>query len=200
MPARRAQFMTGLHRLATRALACALILFLSPFVNASAQTLTRKTEPLPDRHAAQPAFFQMSPDKTPSGFKVPRYVSLKVGKANGRIGPSLNHPVAWQYRRRGLPLIVVAETERWRKVRDIDGDESWIYAPALSGERHAIALSDTALHSRAALDSRIKAVAATGALLKIEDCVSTQWCKFKSSDGLSGWAQPDTLWGAGTLN
>jgi len=37
--------------------------------------------------------------KTPSGFAVPRYVSMKFGKTNGRSGPSVNHPIVWQYRR-----------------------------------------------------------------------------------------------------
>jgi len=61
--------------------------------------------------------YRVSGAKTPSGFPVPRYVSLKVGKVNGRTGPSRQHAIAWQYRRKGLPLVVVAETEMWRKVR-----------------------------------------------------------------------------------
>jgi len=66
--------------------------------------------------------YRVSGAKTPSGFPVPRYVSLKVGKVNGRTGPSRQHAIAWQYRRKGLPLVVVAETEMWRKVRGCNED------------------------------------------------------------------------------
>jgi|GEM_PF-929715 len=162
--------------------------------------LNRVVEDLPKRMKSAPAFYTVPAHKTPSGFPVPRYVSLKVGKANGRIGPSINHPVAWQYRRRGLPLIVVAETKRWRKVRDVNGDESWIYGPALSGERRAIAIFDTPLMSRDTEKSRVKAIALKGALVKIEECRDTGWCKFKSANGLKGWGQSSQFWGAAPLN
>ena len=164
------------------------------------QTLKRVVEDLPQRASITPAFYKVAAHKTPSGFPVPRYVSLKVGKANGRIGPSINHPVAWQYRRRGLPLIVVAETERWRKVRDVNGDETWIYAPALSGERHAIALADIPLRARSKETARVKAVALKGALVKIEECRDNNWCRFKGSDGLKGWARPSAFWGVEALD
>lgn len=164
------------------------------------KTVNRIVEDIPQRVSTRPAFYKVAAHKTPSGFPVPRYVSLKVGKANGRIGPSINHPVAWQYRRRGLPLIVVAETERWRKVRDVNGDETWIYAPALSGERHAIALADIPLHARSKDTSRIKAVALKGALVKIEECREGDWCRFKGADGLKGWAKQAAFWGVKPLD
>ncbi len=159
-------------------------------------TLKRVVEDLPNRYTPKPTFYSVPAHQTPSGFPVPRYVSLKVGKANGRIGPSINHAVAWQYRRKGLPLIVVAETQKWRKVRDVNGDESWIYAPALSGERRAIALNDTPLRVRGKMDARIKAIMNKGVMVKIEDCRKDGWCKFKSPQGLKGWALNSEFWGA----
>ncbi len=141
-------------------------------------------------------FHKVAPSETPSGFAVPRYVSLKVGTVNGRTGPSLGHSVAWQYRRRGLPLIVVAETEFWRKVRDIHGDESWIHKPALSGERMVLALEETSLYRRADQGSRIEAVIAAQALLKLESCDGQGWCKFRSQNGHKGWAKAAYFWGA----
>lgn len=78
---------------------------------------------------------------TPSGYRVPRYVSLKYDNVIGRTGPSKGHPMAWRYRRSGLPMIVVAETEVWRKVRDVNGDESWMNRRLLDGKRMVLALS-----------------------------------------------------------
>ena len=139
--------------------------------------------------------YRVSADRTPSGFIVPRFVSLKFSKVNGRTGPSRDHPIAWQYQRRGLPLMIVAETEMWRKVRDISGDEAWVRKPALSGSRTVLALQTTSIRSRP--DARAREVARTDpqALLRLQDCKSG-WCEVKSESGLKGWARQDMLWGA----
>jgi len=143
--------------------------------------------------------YRVSAAKTPSGFPVPRYVSIKFGKVNGRTGPSGQHPIAWQYRRKGLPLVVVAETEMWRKVRDVTGDESWIHKPALSGIRRVLVLEEAALHSKAKDTARIIALADRNALLELEECNDADWCKVKSENGLKGWTQRYKLWGAQKL-
>ena len=137
--------------------------------------------------------------ETPSGFQVPRFVSLKFGKVNGRRGPSRDHPIAWQYQRRGMPLLVVAETEMWRKVRDITGDESWVRKPALSGEKFVLTLEDTALRAKPKENARIAAQSDPDAVLKLESCTDTDWCKVIATNGLKGWVQRRRLWGAEAL-
>lgn len=139
--------------------------------------------------------YRVSADRTPSGFSVPRFVSLKFSKVNGRTGPSRDHPIAWQYQRRGLPLLIVAETEMWRKVRDISGDEAWVRKPALSGARTVLALQTTSIRSRP--DARAREIARTdpNALLRLQEC-RKGWCEVKSESGLKGWAMQDMLWGA----
>lgn len=143
--------------------------------------------------------YHVSAAKTPSGFAVPRYVSLKVGFVNGRTGPSLGHPIAWQYKRKGLPLIIVAETDMWRKVRDIKGDESWIHKPAISGERFVITLENTSLHTKPSETAKVTAIAHQGALLNLIECNEQQWCRLESEDGLKGWSSRHKLWGAKEL-
>ena len=54
-------------------------------------------------------------------------MSLKADKINVRRGPSSEHQVAWVYQRRGLPVEITAEFENWRRIRDSDGDEGWVY-------------------------------------------------------------------------
>jgi len=125
--------------------------------NDPVQRVKRVVEKIPSRAARTDNIYRVSAAKTPSGFPVPRYVSLKVGKVNGRKGPSRQHPIAWQYRRKGLPLVVVAETEMWRKVRDVTGDESWVHKPALSGLRRVLVLEDATLHSKAKDTGRVTA-------------------------------------------
>lgn len=141
----------------------------------------------------------VSAARTHSGYPVPRYVSLKFNRVNGRQGPSLQHPALWQYQRQGMPLIVVAEMDIWRKVRDINGDESWIRTQALSGKRTGITVQDTELHKKPYVSASVSATAPKDALLNIEECNAENWCRVKSSSGHKGWIERKDLWGAAPL-
>ncbi|MEP3889952.1 MAG: SH3 domain-containing protein [Hellea sp.] len=167
--------------------------------NTETRRIKRVVKDIPSQAARLDNLYRVSAAKTPSGFPVPRYVSLKVGKVNGRTGPSRQHPIAWQYRRKGLPLVVVAETEMWRKVRDVTGDESWIHKPALSGVRRVLVLEETVLHSKPKENARIAALVDRNVLLDLEECNERNWCKVKSENGLKGWTQRYKLWGAQKL-
>ena len=160
----------------------------------SAPTVRRVVEPV--RVASTDNLYRVSADQTPSGFVVPRYVSLKFTRVNARTGPSRNHPVAWQYQRRGLPLLVVAETEMWRKVRDISGDEAWVRKPALSGNRYVLAMRQTSVRAKPKSDAREVARTDPQALLRLEACDADGWCEVKAENGLKGWAREADLWGA----
>src|SRR6266436_4186868 len=72
-----------------------------------------------------------------SGLPVPRYVSLKSDHVNVRAGPTKDNDVAWVYTRSGLPVEITAEFENWRRVRDSEGAEGWVYHSLLSGRRTA---------------------------------------------------------------
>ena len=143
--------------------------------------------------------YRVSASNTHSGFPVPRFVSLKYGKVNGRQGPSTRHPILWQYRRKGLPLVVVAEMDIWRKVRDHNGDESWVRTQALSGVRTVMAKDDIKLFHKADAYSRVNAIASKDALLKLVECSDAHWCRVRSDDGHKGWVDRRLLWGAENL-
>ena len=68
---------------------------------------------------------------------MPRFVSLKSDHVNVRGGPNKDHDVAWVYTRPGLPVEITAEYENWRRIRDSDGAEGWVYHSLLSGKRTA---------------------------------------------------------------
>lgn len=120
---------------------------------------------------------------TPSGQQVPRFVSLKVDVANGRSGPSRSHPIAWRYVRAGLPMEVIAETPDWRRVRDPDGEITWMHRSILSGRRSVWTLAETPLHARDNADSPVEAIAEPGVILSLERC-RTGWCRVEAP-GLS---------------
>ena len=75
----------------------------------------------------------------PSGLPLPRFVSLKSGRVNSRIGPGVNYSVDWMYMKPGLPMEIIQEYDTWRRVRDADGAEGWINQSLLSGRRTGIA-------------------------------------------------------------
>ena len=140
-----------------------------------------------------PAPAQQDDQPTPSGQAVPRFVSLKFDVANGRSGPSRAHPVAWRYVRAGLPMEVVAETPDWRRVRDPDGELTWMHRSILSGRRTVVTTDDTPLRARADADASAEAIAEAGVILALERC-RTGWCRVEGQ-GYRGWARADALWG-----
>ena len=69
---------------------------------------------------------------------MPRFVSLKSDKVNVRGGPTKDHDVTWIYTRAGLPVEITAEFDNWRRIRDWEGSEGWVYHSLLSGRRTAM--------------------------------------------------------------
>ena len=143
--------------------------------------------------AAAPA--RAAERQTPSGFPVPRYVTLKFAKVNARAGPGDDHKLLFVYKTRGLPLQVVAETSEWRRVCDPEGQVAWVHKRVTDGRRSVINMSNRA----APLYRSPKPGAEPAAFLNVRamaDLVRCQkgWCKVKA-DGAQGWAPQGTLWG-----
>lgn len=132
---------------------------------------------------------------TPSGFPVPRFVSLKSGKTNCRVGPSLDHPRVVTFEKKGLPVRVVAETvDHWRKIEDREGEQCWVHATLISGR--ATALIDVPmapLRGNPDEDARIRAQLGTGVIVRVQKCVE-YYCRV-DVDGRRGWIRRNALWG-----
>ncbi len=133
-----------------------------------------------------------------TGLPLPRFVTLKAGRINVRRGPSSDHPVAFIFQRRGLPVEITAEFENWRKIRDSDGAEGWILQSMLSGRRNAYVAAWASgkvleLHVGPDLASGLVARLSPGVLAAISRC-DGQWCEI-SSDGHEGYAEQNQLWG-----
>jgi SH3-like domain-containing protein len=150
--------------------------------------------------AADPAVIGSIATGTISGLPVPRFVSLKPSKVNVRAGPTKDNDVTWVYTRSGLPVEVTAEYENWRRVRDWEGAEGWVYHSLLSGRRTAIVIpqanaKDTPLPLHADADGRSRVVARlqAGVLGTVKRCTGA-WCRV-AGDGYDGWIQQDRLWG-----
>lgn len=136
-----------------------------------------------------------------TGLPLPRFVSLKAGKVNVRVGPSRSHPVLWVYQRKGLPIEIVAEFEHWRRIRDADGDIGWVHQSLLDGARTALVTgespADTQTVSLYALPdsaSTVVAAAEPGVVAELAAC-RVRWCQV-SAGGYTGWTQKSHLWGS----
>src|ERR1700731_140887 len=114
---------------------------------------------------------------TTSGLPVPRYVSLKSDHVNVRAGPTKDNDVAWVYTRSGLPVEITAEFENWRRVRDSEGAEGWVYHSLLSGRRTAVITMKTkdefaTLYDRADPTSAVAARLQAGVVAPVKKCDS----------------------------
>jgi SH3-like domain-containing protein len=134
----------------------------------------------------------------PSGLPLPRFVSLKADKVNMHVGPAKTYDVNWVYTRAGLPVEITAEFENWRKIRDSEGAEGWVYHSLLSGRRTGVVTPRTkdelvAIRSSADAESAITAQLQAGVLGTVKRC-SGSWCRISGS-GFDGWIQQERLWG-----
>jgi len=137
-------------------------------------------------------------DATTSGLPVPRFVSLKADRVAVRGGPDRDHDVAWIYTRIGWPVEITAEFENWRRIRDSDGAEGWVYHSLLSGKRTAVvrmkSKTDLApLYARADAGGAVTARLQVGVLGTVKHCTGA-WCHI-TGEGFDGWIEQNELWG-----
>jgi SH3-like domain-containing protein len=136
--------------------------------------------------------------ETTSGLPIPRFVSIKTDRVNVRGGPDKDHDVAWIYTRVGWPVEITAEFENWRRIRDSDGTEGWVYHSLLSGKRTAVvqlkAKTDLAqLHAKPDAQSPVTAQLQSGVLGSVKSC-SGLWCRLVG-EGYDGFIEQNRLWG-----
>ena len=133
--------------------------------------------------------------QTPSGFPVPRYVTLKFPKVNARAGPGEDHKLKFVYRTRGLPMQVVAETSDWRRVCDPEGQVTWVHKRVTDGRRNVINMSPrpAPLYRSPKPGAQVGAYLNVRALAALVRC-EKGWCKVKA-EGASGWVREGALWG-----
>jgi SH3-like domain-containing protein len=137
-------------------------------------------------------------DTGASGLPVPRFVSIKADRVNVRGGPDKDHDVSFIFTRVGWPVEVTAEFENWRRIRDSDGSEGWVYHSLLSSTRTAaVQMKDlnalAMLHEDPDTTSPILAKLEPGVLGSVKACTGT-WCHLVGKN-FNGWVDQDDLWG-----
>jgi SH3-like domain-containing protein len=138
------------------------------------------------------------PTGSKSGLPVPRFVSLKPDRVNVRGGPTRDHEVTFVYTRAGLPVEITAESDNWRRIRDWEGSEGWVYHSLLSGRRTAVVIpkDKTALvplYDKGDRNATVVAQLQTGVMASVKRCTGS-WCHLVGA-GFDGWAVQEQLWG-----
>ena len=138
-----------------------------------------------------------------SGLPVPRFVSLKPDRVNVRSGPARDHDVTWIYTRAGLPVEITAESENWRRIRDWEGSEGWVYHSMLSGRRTGVVKAKepkglVPLFAKGDAATDVVAQLQSGVLGWVKKCAGS-WCRFTgqgaTGQSFDGYIAQERLWG-----
>ena len=149
--------------------------------------------------AAEDGASQAPVEGRKNALPIPRFVSLKSDKVNVRRGPSSDQAIVWVFSRVGLPVEVIAESENWRRVRDSEGADGWVFHSLLSGRRTVLVTpwskgeESVTLYGSKSTSSRAVAALQAGVLGNVMSC-DGDWCQV-SVDDYSGYVQQERLWG-----
>ncbi|EFL89776.1 SH3 domain-containing protein [Ahrensia sp. R2A130] len=170
-------------------------------------------------HASDPANAASPVDREVStktgretGLPLPRFVSLKARSANLRVGPGRKYSISWRFQRSGVPLEIIQEFDRWRRVRDADGTTGWVLHSLLSSRRTAVvapwerrrSIADLAkapvvkaaffdAKREASSNSSTVARLQPGLQVTVRECEES-WCRVKART-VSMWVRREMLWG-----
>jgi SH3-like domain-containing protein len=134
-----------------------------------------------------------------SNLPIPRFVSLKSDKVNVRRGPSTDQAIVWVFSRAGLPVEIIAESDNWRRVRDSEGADGWVFHSLLSGRRTVLIApwsktgESVPLYGRKSAGGQPVAMLAPNVLGNVMSC-DGEWCELSVGD-FSGFALQEQLWG-----
>ena len=131
-----------------------------------------------------------------TGLPLPRFVSLdqRRPEANVRFGPGRQYPINWVFTRPGVPLKIIAEFDNWRKIEDHEGEEGWISAQLLSGQRTIMIQGDVRdLRRTADGGGRVILRVEAGVIGSLLECRDT-WCRVEI-EGQRGWLKRGDFWG-----
>ena len=123
-----------------------------------------------------------------------KFLSLKNNKVNLRQGPSFDYPIKFIYKKKYLPVVIIDQSETWRKIKDFENNSGWIHISQLSKKKSGINIKDNSIiYKKSTIYSKPLARLEIGRLVLILKC-KKNWCKIKTGN-YTGWVIKDYLWG-----
>lgn len=130
-----------------------------------------------------------------TGYDIPRFVSVRVDKANLRAGPDRYFPIRTVLTRRGMPVKVIDEFKLWRKIALHDGIEGWLHQSLITGRRTFLIVGAAVdMLDEPEAEAEVVAHLEEGALANLTECAG-DWCALSVS-GYEGWVPRAAGWGA----
>jgi SH3-like domain-containing protein len=125
----------------------------------------------------------------------PYWASIDEPEARMRTGPSTEYPTMWIYKRKYLPVKIIARYKEWRKLEDKDGTQGWMHARLLSATQTAIIIGKDiqVLTDQPKKGSKVAWRVEPGVVGKISEC-SRNFCLF-DSNGRRGYVNRTIIWG-----
>jgi SH3-like domain-containing protein len=128
------------------------------------------------------------------------FASIKVNEANLHNGPGKQYKIRCKYIKKGLPLLVTAQYEHWRKVKDSEGTEGWMHKNLLSNIRHVIVTSNTTGFTESPGDNaKSLAILKKNIVAKLLS-VNKNWCNISlkyNKRTYVGWVKKEDVFGVG---
>jgi SH3-like domain-containing protein len=144
------------------------------------------------------ALFAGGASAAEKGDVIPRFATLRSDLVNLRTGPGQRYPVAWVYRRKGLPIEIIAQYEEWRQVRDSQGTTGWVNQQLVTAIRNVV-VKDAQRILRADADPASAPVAKLdpGVIAHLLECRGA-WCRIETQNTnpvVRGWLGRAEIWG-----
>ena len=122
------------------------------------------------------------------------YLILKNNEVNVRYGPGFDYPIKFIYKKKYLPVIILDNSETWRKIMDFENNSGWIHISQLSKRKTGINKKENSIiYKRPTIFSKPLAKLERGRLLLISKC-KKKWCKTKTGN-FTGWTLKKNIWG-----
>ena len=123
----------------------------------------------------------------------PYKAHLKNSVTNVRTGPGKDYPIVWVYNRQNWPVHVLYEHHNWYRIRDIEGEEGWIYHTLVrSGESALVSEGDPLVVYRSARQNRPLLRLAPAVIVRVKECTELL-CLIEYGQH-KGWVTATRLW------
>jgi len=164
--------------------------FLALFLVAGAGLSPAAAQQVGSRSAEAPP-----PLRKGTGLPLPRFAALRSEETNVRTGPNTRYPIDWVFKRKSMPVEIIAEYENWRKIRDWQGAGGWVHQSLLTGKRSVtVSAKEAILYKTPATNATEVARLQTEVICLVKSC-NGEWCRVQVGPHV-GWIERTKVWGA----
>jgi len=120
-------------------------------------------------------------------------LSVKVGLANVRSGPSKHSKVVWQVTKYH-PFLILKKKGDWYECKDFEGDCGWLYKGLLVKSESVITLKNNC-NVRSGPGSKNKVIFIVDREVPLKVLKHKgRWLKIRHEDGDEGWIHASLVW------